>query len=437
MGAQPTKPKVTPSVKMKQLHWQRIILPANAPAGEKPIWSNLTEVKFDVAELEQTFAAQQTKVKVVSEDKAEEKTEGPVRVLDDKRSQNMAIMLAHLPPLPVVVAAIKEADAAKLSQDDVMHILEGLPTPEEVGMVKEALAKCADTGGRLDRPEQFVHTIGVIPCLRPRLDSWLFERTFAERLASVTKPLQLGVEACAALQSSQAIAPFLSCVVSVGNYLNGGTARGQADGFDLDFLEKLCDTKGGGDVTLLEHCVILLQKHAPKGLALDEELHVLLAATRISTDDIQAQVAKLGADLGVTSNKLKAVTDAATPSDPFPAMMSKFVGTAEKEVKQVKDTFETYTDEHKKVFGMFMYGKKKPKKPEDLFRLWAAVIQPFKTYKQKHTAPPKEEAKAESAPAGAKRGVAMPGLAMNSGAMKDCIAQIKMGTRRRDTKAFK
>ena len=60
-----------------------------------------------------------------------------------------------------------------------------------------------------------------------------------------------------ALHACTAIAPILQIVLSLGNYLNGGTARGQvaaqahitnhpysqADGFALDILAKLADIK--------------------------------------------------------------------------------------------------------------------------------------------------------------------------------------------------
>lgn len=45
----------------------------------------------------------------------------------------------------------------------------------------------------------------------------------------------------------------LSVVLFVGNYMNGGTNRGQADGFDLDALGRLDTSKSSmGGITLLQ-----------------------------------------------------------------------------------------------------------------------------------------------------------------------------------------
>lgn len=47
------------------------------------------------------------------------------------------------------------------------------------------------------------------------------------------------VEVCEALYTSPALREYLGCLLACGNYLNGGTKRGQADGFDIEQLGKL------------------------------------------------------------------------------------------------------------------------------------------------------------------------------------------------------
>lgn len=42
---------------------------------------------------------------------------------------------------------------------------------------------------------------------------------------------------------SQPIRSVMELVLAFGNYMNGGTQRGQADGFDLEVLAKLKDVK--------------------------------------------------------------------------------------------------------------------------------------------------------------------------------------------------
>jgi hypothetical protein len=46
----------------------------------------------------------------------------------------------------------------------------------------------------------------------------------------------------------------LGLVLAVGNYMNGGTARGQADGFTMEALDTLANTKDlSNSISLLDH----------------------------------------------------------------------------------------------------------------------------------------------------------------------------------------
>ena len=45
------------------------------------------------------------------------------------------------------------------------------------------------------------------------------------------------------LPCSESIRSILELVLAFGNYMNGGTQRGQADGFDLRILARLKDVK--------------------------------------------------------------------------------------------------------------------------------------------------------------------------------------------------
>ena len=49
---------------------------------------------------------------------------------------------------------------------------------------------------------------------------------------------------------SEPIRTVLQLVLAFGNYMNGGTQRGQADGFHLSIISKLKDVK---DMVIMQH----------------------------------------------------------------------------------------------------------------------------------------------------------------------------------------
>merc|ERR1719476_357816 len=106
-----------------------------------------------------------------------------------------------------------------------------------------------------------------------RVECWSFLCTFNELAAGLSHALVEFQRVVDAFKASEALPHLLSLVLAVGNYLNGGTGRGQADGFDLETLGKLEGVKDnqGKD---LRHFVfeIWCTKHTEKASLLVEEL---------------------------------------------------------------------------------------------------------------------------------------------------------------------
>jgi hypothetical protein len=70
-------------------------------------------------------------------------------------------------------------------------------------------------------------------------------------------------------------------VLAVGNYLNGGTRRGEAFGFKLTSLSKLTDTKTADNKrTLLHYIVDIVENQAPHLLNFADELVHVTAASK-------------------------------------------------------------------------------------------------------------------------------------------------------------
>ena len=77
------------------------------------------------------------------------------------------------------------------------------------------------------------------------------------------------------VKSSKSFRTILSLVLSLGNYMNGGNAsRGQADGYQLDILDKLDGTKeSSGRLSLLDYTVRILADNFPHALECSVELN--------------------------------------------------------------------------------------------------------------------------------------------------------------------
>lgn len=173
-----------------------------------------------------------------------------------------------------------------------------------------------------------------VPFLQERLSCFLYKKRFDITIGEVSTQLLLLENALKSLRESKNLKRVLELVLAMGNYMNGGSAKGGASGFKLDTLSKLRGTKSTTDPqnTLLHFLVTSLKTTQPsvhEGLKID--LAAVHAAARTEMSAVLTEVNKLQ----TASRKLRKSLDAAAPnaaggasssnsSDKFYKIMSEF-----------------------------------------------------------------------------------------------------------------
>jgi hypothetical protein len=293
--AGPTKPAIKPNVPMKSLFWERLVFPPKETRPTNPvIWDAVQEVTFDLAEFEKHFAQAQKKV---VEKKLEEESVSAVKkavsVLDAKRSNAIAIMMSKMPDLDEIVNAVQNLDDNKLSQENIEALIANLPTSDEIAAINAAKTAPDVT---FDKPEKFAMSISSLAKINERLQCWNFMKQFEEKKKDIFVPLCHIKSACYQLKGYEPLKMILGMALAAGNYLNGGTARGQADGFVISMLPKLADTKSGFDknTSLLSYMVKHLYKIRPTLMAMGSEPK-LQEAGKVPFAEIEAGINSLSA----------------------------------------------------------------------------------------------------------------------------------------------
>ena len=93
--------------------------------------------------------------------------------------------------------------------------------------------------GNWDKGEKYIIQINDIPNHKTKLNLWSLTNKCQEKLPGMTESLKYMIGACEEIKSNQHFKLILSITLGLGNILNGGTIRGQADGFALDLIKKL------------------------------------------------------------------------------------------------------------------------------------------------------------------------------------------------------
>ena len=359
---------------MKQLFWAKVP-PVKV---ESTIWKSATDdkVKLDVKELEELFgnapaAKPKGKPKAAADEggapgRASVAAKSKVTtLLDMQRSNNVGIMLSRIKmDYPSVKKAILAVDVTDdgLTVQHLRSILGQAPTAEEAEMLREFSGDKSTLG----KPEQFFLQIIGVPRLTQRLQTMIFRAGFSDALNAVKPNLATLRDASKAMATSKRFVRLLEIVLAMGNYMNGGSNRGQAYGFKLDTLLKLQDTRAGDrKTTLLMYIVRHVDKTEPDVLKFREDLADVRNAARISLDSVAADLREIKKGLDQVDREVPLAPED-KPEDKFRTKMAAFLASAQKDFDGVHGSI----DQVEKAFrdAAVLYGEdRSTSKPEEFF----------------------------------------------------------------------
>ncbi|PHT52671.1 Formin-like protein 1 [Capsicum baccatum] len=240
--------------KLKPLHWDKV----RATSDRVMVWDQLKSSSFQLNEemIETLFTVNCSNLN--SKDGITRLIQ-PVlnqenRVLDPKKSQNIAILLRALNvTIEEVCEALLEGNADTLGNEILEGLLKMAPTKEEELKLKEFKD---ESPFKLGPAEKFVKAVLYIPFAFNRVEAMLYIANFDSEIEYLIKSFETLETACEELRNSRMFLKLLEAVLKRGNHMNVGTNRGDARAFKLDTLVKLVDIKGADGKTTLLHFVV-------------------------------------------------------------------------------------------------------------------------------------------------------------------------------------
>ncbi|KAM6580415.1 hypothetical protein CsatA_004189 [Cannabis sativa] len=237
-----------PKTKLKPFFWDKVL----ANPDHSMVWHQIKSgsFQFDENMIESLFGYAATD-KSKTEPKKESLSQDPspqfIQIIDQKKSQNLAILLRALNvTIEEVCDALREGN--ELPSEFVQNLLKMAPTTEEELKLRMFDGELSQLGPA----ERFLKALVDIPFAFKRLEALLFMSTLQEELAITKESFETLEIACKELRNSRLFLKLLEAVLKTGNRMNDGTFRGRAQAFKLDTLLKLSDVKGtDGKTTLL------------------------------------------------------------------------------------------------------------------------------------------------------------------------------------------
>ncbi|XP_020570926.1 formin-like protein 3 isoform X2 [Phalaenopsis equestris] len=297
---------------LKPLHWVKV-----TRAMQGSLWADPHKPEdvskapeIDISELESLFS------NVIDDGRGMDKgiarrgtnTNKPeiIHLVDMRRANNCEIMLTKIKmPLPKMINTVLTLDTTTLDFDQVENLIKFCPTKEEMEMLKnysgnkKMLGKC----------EQFFLELMKVPRVESKLRVFSFRIAFSTQVNELRSNLNTINDASREVKGSAKLRQIMQTILTLGNALNEGTARGayfgslgifpkhekfekefpfifyslgSAVGFRLDSLLKLSDTRARNNkLTLMHYLCKLLAEKMPELLDFYKDLIHLEAASKI------------------------------------------------------------------------------------------------------------------------------------------------------------
>uniref|UniRef100_A0A0D3BV41 Formin-like protein n=1 Tax=Brassica oleracea var. oleracea TaxID=109376 RepID=A0A0D3BV41_BRAOL len=238
--------------KLKPLHWDKV----NPDASHSMVWHRIDggSFNFDGDLMEALFgyvgARKPSEANTVPQKPTVSTTQ--TYILDPRKSQNKAIVLKSLGMTKEeIIDLLTEGHDA---DSDTLEKLSGIaPTPEEQ---TEIIDFSGDPTKLADAESLLFHILRAVPSAFNRFNVMLFKINYGSEVAQQKGSLQTLESACNELRARGLFMKLLEAILKAGNRMNAGTARGNAQAFNLTALRKLSDVKSVDGKTTLLHFVV-------------------------------------------------------------------------------------------------------------------------------------------------------------------------------------
>lgn len=260
-----------------------------------------------------------------------------VQLVDLRRANNCEIMLTKIKvPLPEMMNAVLALDSSALDIDQVENLIKFCPTKEEMEMLKNYNGDKAMLG----KCEQFFLELMKVPRVESKLRVFAFKITFSTQVQDLRVNLDTINAASREVRESMKLRQIMQTILTLGNALNQGTARGSAVGFKLDSLLKLSDTRARNNkMTLMHYLCKLLAEKMPELLDFDKDLIHLEAASKIQLKSLAEEMQAVSKGLEKVEQELAASENDGAISMGFRKVLKSFLDTAEAEVRALTSLY--------------------------------------------------------------------------------------------------
>ncbi|KAJ0984880.1 hypothetical protein J5N97_003236 [Dioscorea zingiberensis] len=325
---------------LKPLHWAKVTRAMKGSLWAEPHRPDeaFRALEIDMSELENLFSATMPSAKEKSSRRSSvgSRTD-KIHLIDLRRANNCEIMLTGVKmSIPDLLNSVLSLDDSMLDADKIDSLTKLCPTKDEMDLLqgytgdKEKLGKC----------EQFFLELMKVPRVESKLRVFSFKIQFRSQVADLRSSLNIINSVAEEIRNSVKLKKIMQTILSLGNALNQGTARGSAIGFKLDSLLKLSDMRTrNSKMTLMHYLCKVLADKLPDVLNFEKDIPSLEAAVKIQLKVLAEEMQAISKGLEKVEQELTLSENDGPVLQTFHKTLKEFLVSAEAEVRTLTSLY--------------------------------------------------------------------------------------------------
>eukprot|EP00595_Chromulina_sp_UTEXLB2642_P002687 CAMPEP_0196762732 /NCGR_PEP_ID=MMETSP1095-20130614/2671_1 /TAXON_ID=96789 ORGANISM="Chromulina nebulosa, Strain UTEXLB2642" /NCGR_SAMPLE_ID=MMETSP1095 /ASSEMBLY_ACC=CAM_ASM_000446 /LENGTH=1196 /DNA_ID=CAMNT_0042114415 /DNA_START=419 /DNA_END=4009 /DNA_ORIENTATION=- len=279
-----------------------------------------------------------------------------VSLFDPKRTQNTLIALGRIKiSFNTLVEIIKELSESSLSLALTESLLDLTPSEDDLVILRNYHG----SSNSLDRVSDFYYHMSTIPKVSARLQCHSIVYRWMDESNELILKFNVFVSAYREInESKDSLLSLMSLILLTGNYLNGGSNRGQAKGVGFDILSKLSTVKGKasadvltGQISLVEYVAYIAYKKSNNSITAAEKLTnyssnwtAVWATKELLLIDLLREYNKLLEDIAVINRELQQLDKSSEWFNGLSARVTPFLTSTSNRLKDLELIRQTTID---------------------------------------------------------------------------------------------
>ena len=162
------------------------------------------------------------------------------------------------------------------------------------------------------------------------------------------------------LEKSEEFRLLLEIILAIGNYMNGSTFRGCANGFSIDILENISSVKSStkNGYTLMHYFTEYLQKNYPNLIDFPQKENLsddMSYCSKLDLDFLTSQVNELDKNLLFVEKEFTFFES--VKNDPFASIFKPFIEKSKQKVVKVKSLSQIVSSSFDNIKKYFVLDK--------------------------------------------------------------------------------